>query len=265
MKRLGIWLFAAASAALWAGPAAAQVMDTGDGGGTPVTGSIGVGAVYAPEFAGSDKSEAKPLPYFNLRYGPVFLSTSKGLGIRFDLMGGALELSPALNYRWPRDEGDSDLLFGMGDVKGELTGGATVAYHMDDVTFAVRGFQAISGDSGFNMDMILSYLNRQHETFHWGLAAEAGFADSEYNRTYFGVNEEQSARSGYNAYSPSAGLKDVSFGGTVDYYIAPNISVDLFAKYTRITGEAFDSPLVLRGSPNQFSTGLLLFYHFGAY
>jgi outer membrane scaffolding protein for murein synthesis (MipA/OmpV family) len=241
----------------------AQVMDDGEGGGTPLTGSIGAGAVYTPEFYGSDKYEVDPVPFFNLRYGPVFLSTDKGLGVRFDLLGGALEISPAFNYRRGRDEDDSDILRGMGDVDHQLTGGVSVIYRVDDVSFGVKGFQGLSHDKGFLLDMRLAYLNRMSDVVHWGLAAEAGFADADYNQTHFGVNEIQSARSGYPVYKPSAGLKDLSFGGSVDYYITPSFSVDLFAKYSRLTGDPSDSPLVLRGSPNQVSTGLLFFYHFG--
>jgi outer membrane protein len=257
-------IVAAAALALRPSPAVSQVSDDGDGGGTALTGSIGFGAVYAPEFAGSDRSEAGPLPFLNLRYGPVFLSTGKGLGIRFDLLGGALEISPAVNYRWPRDAGESELLNGMGDVDGQVTAGASVIYRVSDVSFGLSGFQGLSDDKGFTLDMRLAYRNRDSEKFHWGLAAEAGFADDAYNRTYFGVDEGQSLRSGYPVYTPSGGLKDVALGGSVDYYITPSFSVDVFAKGTRLMGDPADSPIVRRGSPNQFAAGLLFFYHFGA-
>jgi outer membrane scaffolding protein for murein synthesis (MipA/OmpV family) len=246
-------------------PAAAQIADTGDGGGTAFTGSIGVGAVWAPEFEGSDKSEAKPMPFLNLRYGPVFLSSDKGLGVRFDLLDGALEISPAFNYRFGRDAGDSDLLHGMGDVQGQLTAGGSITYRIDDISFMIKGFQGLSDEKGFTMDMRLGYLNRYSEQLHWGLSAEAGFADSEYNQTYFGVNHEQSERSGYKVFSPSGGLKDIAFGGSLDYYLTPSFSAGAFAKFTRISGDPSDSPIVQKGSPNQFATGILFFYHFGTY
>jgi outer membrane protein len=240
-------------------------MDTGDGGGYSVAGSIGAGVMYAPEYPGSDKASASPVPFFNLRYGPVFLSSDKGLGVRFDFLDGALEISPALNYRRPRDESDSGRLSGMGDVEGQLTGGGSVRYRMDDVSFGVKAFQGLSGGRGLTMDMRLAYLNRASDIFRWGLAAEAGFADAKYNRAWFGVDPLQSAGSGYRVYEPSAGLKDVSLGGSAEYYITPSLSVDVFAKYSRLTGDAASSPLVERGSPDQLSTGLLLFYHFGGY
>ncbi|MDR2613254.1 MAG: MipA/OmpV family protein [Deltaproteobacteria bacterium] len=263
-SRLKLPLFLVfAALALQSPPASAQVADYGDGGGTAVTGSIGVGAMSAPEFEGSDRSEIKPLPFFNLRYGPVFLSTGKGLGIRLDLLDGALEISPALNYRGPRDEGESDLLAGMGDVEAQLTGGASIIYRMGDVSFGIMGFQGLSDADGFTLDTRLAYLNRQDEKLHWGFAAEAGFADADYNRAHFGVNEIQSLNSGYPVYTPSDGLRNVSLGGTVDYYLTPNISVDVFARASRLMGDPADSPLVRRGSPSQFTAGLLLFYHFG--
>ncbi|MDR1166338.1 MAG: MipA/OmpV family protein [Deltaproteobacteria bacterium] len=255
-------LFLAGSSAL----ALAQIDDYGSWVGTPIEGSIGIGAVYAPDYDGADSSGYHALPILNLRYGPVFLSSDKGLGVSFAFFDGALELSPAVGYRFRRDEDDSPVLNGMGDASGQVTLGGSALYHFTDtVSFGAKAFQGLSSDKGFAMDLRAAYQNRAYERLTWSVAATTSLADQKYHQTYFGVTPTQSARSGHKVYSPSAGFKDVGLGGSVDFFLTPSFSVDVFARYRYLIGDAGDSPLVKAGSQNQFSTGLLFFFHIGGY
>jgi outer membrane scaffolding protein for murein synthesis (MipA/OmpV family) len=271
MKRLlTAALFVLALAlALALGPAGLQAQpenypdDFDEGGAAPITGSIGIGAGYAPEFVGSNKSRVKMLPVVFLNYGPVFLNMEKGLGVRFDLLDGRLEISPAVNYRFQRREGDSALLAGMGNVHDVITLGGTLAYRFDDFVLAVKSFQGMNQSKGFTMDLKASYLNRSHTSFNYGLSVSTSLADKRYNQTYFGVTGAQSLASGYRTFNAPAGFNDVGLKGTFDYFLSPQLSVDVFAGYTYLLGVAGDSPLVEKGSENQFSTGLVLLYHFG--
>ncbi|MDR2461064.1 MAG: MipA/OmpV family protein [Deltaproteobacteria bacterium] len=243
--------------------ARAQVFDEGFDGGTYITGSIGFGVLYGPEFEGGRHSELSPLPFFNLKYGPVFLSTSKGLGIKFDFLSGTLELAPALNYRMRRDEDDSPLLKGLGDVDDALTIGGTATLRLEDVFLSLKAFQGLSDQKGLEVEMQASYVNTLGDNLHWSLGAFTSLADTHYLNTYFGITGEQSLRSGYPVYTLDSGFKDVGFGGAIDYYLSPSFSVDLFARYRYLIGDAADSPIVQRGSEGGVQAGLVLFYHFG--
>jgi outer membrane scaffolding protein for murein synthesis (MipA/OmpV family) len=88
-------------------------------------------------------------------------------------------------------------------------------------------------------------------------------ADKAYNQANFGVSEEQASRSAYPVYNADSGFMDVGFKGSFDYYLTPQFSIDVFAGYNHLLGEAAASPLVERGSEDQFSTGVAFFYHFG--
>jgi outer membrane protein len=212
---------------------------------------------------GSDKSEAKVLPIVFLNYGPVFLSTDKGLGVRFNLLQGALEISPAVNYRFQRKEGDSELLTGMGDVKDVVTLGGTVAIKFNNLVFSVKTFQGVGDVKGLTSELKAAYLNRSSDSFNYGLSISATAADKAYNQNYFGVSELQSERSGYRPYIAESGFYDMGVKGTFDFFLSPQFSVDLFAGYNQLIGPAADSPLVEKGSKDQFSTGLVFLYHFG--
>ncbi|MDR2198734.1 MAG: MipA/OmpV family protein [Deltaproteobacteria bacterium] len=257
-----ILLFALESS-LGAQPRESLPDDFNEGGGATISGSVGAGVGYAPEFAGSGESSAKFLPVVFLNYGPVFLNSDKGLGVRFDLLQGSLEISPAVNYRWARNENLSPLLSGMGDVRGVVTLGGTIAYHYSDFVFSAQPFKGVNNSKGFNMNLKAAYLNRSSESFNYGISVSTSLADKAYNQTYFGVTPEQSRRSGYREYKADSGFKDVGLKGTFDFFLSPEFSVDVFAGYTHLMGEAGKSPLVERGSENQFSTGLIFLYHFG--
>ncbi|MDR2353398.1 MAG: MipA/OmpV family protein [Deltaproteobacteria bacterium] len=232
---------------------------------TPLTGSIGLGIVYTPDYDGAKTSKVRPFPYFNLLYGPVFLSTERGLGVKFDLLDGNLQLAPAINYRWEREQDDSPILNGMGDISGTFTLGGTISYYFAPFVLQMKAFQSLSSDKGFTMDFRAGYFNRDYEKLHWGISLTSSLADQNYNQTYFGVTQEQSTNSGHPVYTPSAGFKDVGLRGAVDYFLTTDISVDVFANYHRLISEAGKSPLVKSGTPDQFSTGLLFFFHFGGY
>ncbi|MDR2349166.1 MAG: MipA/OmpV family protein [Deltaproteobacteria bacterium] len=226
-------------------------------------GSVGLGIAYSPVFTGAKDVGYDFFPYFKLNYGPVFLNTDKGLGVRLLLIPERLEIAPALNYREPRYDGSSSILNGMGDINLNLTAGGTVTLSLEDLVFSVKTFYGLSNDRGLEVDLRAAYVNQPNERLRWGFMASSSFADATFNRTYFGVTAEQATASGYTAYSPEAGFKDISLMGSVDYFFSPKISLDFFASYTRLIGEAADSPIVQRGSPDQVKAGLLLFYHFG--
>ncbi|MDR2338615.1 MAG: MipA/OmpV family protein [Deltaproteobacteria bacterium] len=237
--------------------------DFNDEGTPPITGSIGLGVGYAPKYIGAREYRPMALPIVFLNYGPVFLSSEKGLGVRFDLFEGSLEISPAVNYRFPRKESVSPMLAGLGDVNGVLTLGGTIAYKFDDFVLSMRTFQGVNEYKGLTMDIKAAYLNRSHERFNYGLSVSTSIADKSYNQANFGVTPLQSARSGYRSFDASAGFNDIGLKGTFDFFLTPSFSVDVFAGYNHLMGDAAASPIVERGSEDQFSTGLAFMYHFG--
>ena len=72
-----------------------------------------------------------------------------------------------------------------------------------------------------------------------------------------------SARSGLNTYSADAGIKDAGLGVTLTYKFTDNWDVTGLANYTRLLGDAADSPVVDdEGDENQFFGGLTINYTF---
>jgi outer membrane scaffolding protein for murein synthesis (MipA/OmpV family) len=95
------------------------------------------------------------------------------------------------------------------------------------------------------------------------LTATIDYASGEYMSTYFGIDAGDSARSGLKTYDADAGIKDVGLGVVLQYYPWDRVGFRALARYTRLVGDAADSPVVDdRGDENQVVGGLMVTYRF---
>lgn len=230
---------------------------------------LAAGAMVHPDYEGSDDYEIAPLPYINISYRDrVFIEgTSFGANV-FTLKGPGpgdyLRIGPLLNYRMGRDQDDNDALRGLGDVDGAVEIGGFVSYGIRDFSLGVTALQDFSAShDGMTVELKGGYGRRFGDS--WGIRAEvaATWADDDYTRSFFGIDARQALRSGYREYSAEAGFKDVGLSMAVDYSLTENWGVTGRVGYTRLLGDAADSPIVDReGSANAFSAGIFIGYRF---
>jgi outer membrane scaffolding protein for murein synthesis (MipA/OmpV family) len=219
--------------------------------------SLGAGVASAPEFEGAKKYEVKVIPVIELAYDRIFLSLSKGLGYRL-LDNETVTFSPSVRYRSGRDEDDSNLLRGMGDINDGLEAGGMFSYHPGDLSFFLNGYQGLGETEGLTLELGAAISKQLMEHLHGSAQLSTMFADEKYTQEYFGVSRIQARRSGYRTYQADSGFKHVALGGSVSYSLTQSINLGLFGEYKILTGPAADSPLVERGSKNQFTSGLML-------
>lgn len=87
---------------------------------------------------------------------------------------------------------------------------------------------------------------------------------SSYMNTFFGINDEQSSRSGLTRYNSGGGITTFGIGGTVIIPITMSTALTVFYGYDILGPNAARSPLVEeRGSEHQFTTGVAFGYRFG--
>jgi outer membrane protein len=219
--------------------------------------TIGAGIGYVPEFEGSDKNKLTPLPVFDLRYGDFFLSSARGLGYTI-VRTEWLTIAPAVSYVFGRDESDSVLLAGMGDVKGGVAIGGLVGVHTGPVGLDMTVNLGVGSFNGSTVGLDAWYALPVGPSWSARLGLGTMFATSEYNQARFGVTDAQAARSGYNPYDASSGFKHLALSGTLSMDLTEMINLGFFGEYRVLTGPAEDSPLVRAGSENQLRTGLTL-------
>ncbi|MCR6628596.1 MAG: MipA/OmpV family protein [Magnetospirillum sp.] len=230
---------------------------------------LGAGALYQPEYEGSDEYEVTPVPMVMINYRDLIFLRGPTLGANAVTWQGPrpsdkLQIGPLVRYQFGRDEDDSDDLHGMGDIDGAVELGGFVTYAVGPWSAGLTVFRDVSG-SHDGLTAKLSAGNRLPLGPKLTLRSEiaATWADDNYTETFFGVTAVQSARSGMRQYRPEGGFKDAGITFDLDYNLTENWGLTGRLGYKRLLGDAADSPLVAdRGSADQLSTGLFVNYKF---
>ena len=225
-------------------------------------GTIGLGGLMAPDYEGSDDYELGALPEVNIHYGDhVFLTMRDGLGVN-PLVGENYRLGVAVGYRLGRDEDDSDHLDGMGDVDGGATAALLGGYDVGPLKLSAKLSHQFTGedDAGVRADFRVAAPMRAAENLTLIPSISTSYLNDDYAQTYFGVTASQSASSGYGAYDPEGGFKDVTLAMNIRYDLNQEWALTGIAGYSRLVGDVADSPLVQ--DENQFFTGIGASYKF---
>ena len=237
---------------------------------------IGLGARYDAKYEGSDEMKARVLPLIDITWKDlVFLNPREGLGVRlYDDHG--LTVSAGIGYVFGRDESDSSGLRGMGDIDDAAAVNLKMKYAIGPVAPYIgisRHLGDIDGtlvEAGVGGIVPLALITGGMDSPGMGagglkgtalqLGVSATWADGGYMEGYFGVNPVQSAASGYARYDAESGFKSVDFKFGVIYPFAENWAVNARGGYSRLLGDAADSPIVK--DDGRFSGGLFLSYRF---
>ncbi len=238
--------------------------------------TLGVGGSVSPDYEGSDDYEATPLPLIELSWRDIVsVGTLGGPGIKvnyFKLKGPTpkdhLTLSATAGYGGGRDQNDNDALQGLGDLDSgaNLRLGADYQYQNFGVSLAVNW--DVTGDRDGT-----TVTAGVHYSFALGspktlLTLGTGFtwADDEYMGNIFGISGAQAAasRRGFAAFDASSGIKDVGVNAMVMHRWDENIGILGQIGYSRLVGDAADSPIVDQdGDAGQFSVLLGVTYSWG--
>jgi outer membrane scaffolding protein for murein synthesis (MipA/OmpV family) len=245
--------------------------------------TVGMGTMVEPSYLGADNHRVTAVPVLSVEYkDDFFASTQDGVGYNYINRGG-WKFGPIGRYVDSRDENDKDFfhiggprtqaLRGLGNVPGTVELGGFVEYESDskswDSTVELR--QGINGHKGMVADFSSEYTHDIHENFYRGdppmivtIGPRATVVDAMYNKSYFEVNADQSAASGLPQYTPGGGLLSYGLNSSLTVPLSESVMTTFVANYSRLGGDAADSPLVdQRGSADQASFGLFLTYGFG--
>jgi outer membrane protein len=253
-------LGAAALFTLAAAPAAAQ--DSG-GGGHTVT--VGLGAQVLPKYPGADAYSIFPMPIFGWRReGAPMPFSAQDEGVGFGLLGqdSRFNIGPSFALRSKREQ--DDVGANVGDVGLTVEAGGFVEVYPVR-SFRLRGElrQGIGGHRGLVGDLGADFIIRDADTFILSFGPRARWADSDFNRAYFGVSPAAAIASGLPAYRPSSGFYAAGAMAGLTYKLGRNWGMRSYLGYDRLIRDAGDSPIVRSlGSRDQFSGGAGLFFEF---
>jgi MipA family protein len=245
-----VLLATAVASACFSAPASAQMPTLSMPDGVRVT--VGAAIVTMPRYEGASLYliGAVPILKFSAIGGSLEAMKrfdAKALDdISFSLIKhSGLEVGVLTGYRLGRKENDAAYLHGTGDIKGGLVGGGFARYELGPVFVRASVHQSLTGaDTGAVLRLATGtkYALTDRVLIKADLWADA--ANDTYMDTFFGVTRTQSLRSGLRTFEPGAGFKSVSAKLGTEVALTPDWTLDAAAGYSRLIGDAADSPLV---------------------
>ncbi len=219
---------------------------------------LGFGAAAAPGYFGSDETILGPTGTFRLRGltlgGTTFVDPDgdpTGLGLR-----------GSFRYIGERTAAEYPELRGMNDIDASLELGLGVAWNQPgyevfaDVRYGAIGHESFVGEVG--ADLFL----RPSERLTLSAGPRVLFGDDDYVATYFGVTGDEAMASDFTFYDPRGGAVTGGFEFGAEYEITDDWGVEGTIRYDRFLGDAADSPIVLGGSDEAVSAGLMVTRNF---
>lgn len=204
--------------------------------------TVGAGAIYMPEYEGSDKFDINPFPIISAEFGDR---------VSVDITGVTVDLYEANGFRAGvtggfepgRKEDDSDYLRGLGDIDAGGIIGGIVSYEVGPFEAYAKLDKTIGGSDGLT-GTVGAKASYKYERFIFSADISGTWADDKHMGSYFGVTSAQSATSGLAQYDAKAGVKRVDVKGSITYMMTENWLVTGAAGAGFLMGDAKDSPIV---------------------
>jgi len=246
----------------------------------------GLGIVSAPRYEGADSERVRALPVLQVQWSNGVFVSGMSAGMHLSQQP-TVEYGPLLGLHPRRSES------GNGGAIGEALG-ATLApgplyfrlkfanplTGMDEVKLRpeLGGFfnaylapqwrltSSVLAGAGNERNGVRSQLGIQRLGLapapHHAVSLTAGFTfvNGAYNRSYFGVTQDESMRTGHPAYRPGGGLKDVHVGARWNWALSPSWLLTSSVQASRLMGDARRSPLVER--PHNVTVSTAFAYRF---
>ncbi len=248
-------------------PAPSPADERGNG----VSGFIAAGVGVTPDYEGSSDYEPVPLIIGQIEafdLGFEFQGLTARLNVRPD---AAFQFGPVVSFRPGRDDVSNDTVDELSDIDDAVEVGGFFRYVLDDLFRSgdelELGVEVLAdvGDAheGLTAGLSLGYAMTFGERWRVGLDTGATYATDDYMQTYFGIDAVDAGRSGLPVFDADAGFKDVGVGATLSYNFSERWGAFGRVAYTRLIGDAADSPVVDdEGSADQFFAGLAISYRF---
>lgn len=227
--------------------------------------TVGIGGEYGPVSPGVDKTEFEPSPYVDIEYKDrYFLNFERGLGAYLLRSEDEPEfaLGLAVGYAEGREESDARAeLDGLGDIDGAAEVVLFAEGEIGFVEVELEVAKAVDGHDGLTAELSAGVDAPVTDRLFVGVAPFITYADKKYTQSFYGVSASQAANSAtYSQYDAGGGFENYGVELEANYKITQNWSAIASASYTRLLGDAKDSPIV--DNEGFFSAAVGLAYTF---
>jgi outer membrane protein len=233
--------------------------------------TLGLGATYGPDYEGSDDYAAAPL--WNVRandlYHPETYAQLLGTAFTSNLLPNPhFRLGLAGGYRPDYDGVDDNAVQSVKGTQDALLVGPTLGYDFwagpgQDAAIEVDVLYDAKHGNGGVVTPRFRAASQLADKIRGEGRISTSWGSGDYMGNWFSVNQRDAARTGLDSYDADEGFKDLTLGGSVNWNFIGSWSLTGLASYTRMLGDAADSPIVDdAGDANQFRAGLLVNYTF---
>ena len=229
--------------------------------------AAGAYVTITPVYEGSDdyKVGGVPIIYPTFGGGNGEASRLYFLGIddiRYAVFrNSGLDAGPLVGYRFGRDVDDAAELGGLNNPNGGLVVGGFAQYGFGGAFADIAASKQVSGlsDSGFLIKFGAGYDFDITERLSSRIYASGTYASEDYMDQYFSISATQAAASvaGYSAFNAGAGVKNVELNASVNFEATERLSLRARAGYSRILGDAADSPITINDNQYGGSAGFI--------
>ncbi len=232
--------------------------------------ALGVGAT--PDYLGSNDYRLVPFGFASYRVGDVRY-TWQGLSLKADFLelrsGGDWVGGFSSAYVPGRHDVDNPLVDLLPDIAGTVEVGAFGGrrfrhlFNRSDFASVSLGVMADVGGvhGGYTFDLGLDYSTALSRRVRALINLGTVYASDGFMQTQFGVDERGALASGLPTFAADAGIQQVSASAGLNMQFTRRWGVFGQVAYTRLTGDARDSPVVrFGGDPDQWRLGLALSY-----
>lgn len=221
--------------------------------------AIGAGVSYGPVFNGSTEYDVDPEPYIDARWGRYFIND---VGVGADIVSewGANELTVgiAVFAGEGREEADDIRIRGLGDIDTAIEAKlfAEAEFGPLEVEMVIAK-DVGSGHEGTYIDLSATVEWEFSRRFSIEAGPEVRFADASYTRAFYGISQEQAARSGLPAFRASSGVVSGELMVDMTYAISDHWSIVAEVGVGMLFGDASSSPVSQEDTFSSAGVGLV--------
>jgi outer membrane protein len=215
-------------------------------------GSVGAVALSVPEYLGGDQRKTLVFPSLSYQWANGwFAGFDNGIGYNFS-QNPAVQYGLRLTADMGRNSSDAAALRGMGDIDAKPELGGFVTYATTEGLALTGSVRWGSGQSsnGAVVDLGIGYSAALAPQWRLGTRLGVTLVDRAHMQSYFGVDAQQAARSGYALYTPDAGLRDARLGLSLTYAWNPRTFVTAAVSSSTLGDGAKNSPIARSSNAN---------------
>ncbi len=221
-----------------------------------------------PEYLGSDNYKFGFKPEFKVTWQrSLFLSSDEGLGLYLINTPANMPTHTMLGMSVMRDGGrdasDFAELTGTETVQSTIYARLMGEYSFSDFAVGASIRQAFTNDrSDRAASLYTTYKYGLMPNLTGNVTGSVTWASEEYMDRYFGINAAEATASGLPRHDVSDGFRDVTLSTGLSYALYDTgVSVDGRLQWTRLVGDAADSPLTKSADQYSLTVGMAYRYN----